>query len=113
LDDVHPVRLEDHGPTRFGELKRRVTGVSAKVLTGRLRLLEQADIIERHYEPTIPPQVTYNLSARGRELAGVIDRLDAIAIRWKEEDAARKPQADKAPPLKARARAQTIATPSP
>lgn len=80
--------LRTNGPTRFGELKRKVAGVSAKVLTTRLRMLEQAAIIERHYEPTIPPQVTYALSARGRELADVIDRLDTIARKWQSEDAA-------------------------
>lgn len=78
--------LRTNGPTRFGELKRRVAGVSAKVLTTRLRMLEQAGIIERHYEPTIPPQVTYVLSVRGRELADVIDRLDGIARKWQAED---------------------------
>lgn len=78
--------LRSNGPTRFGELKRRVAGVSAKVLTTRLRMLEQAGIIERHYEPTIPPQVTYALSPRGRELSDVIDRLDGIARKWKTED---------------------------
>jgi DNA-binding HxlR family transcriptional regulator len=81
--------LRSNGPTRFGELKRRVAGVSAKVLTARLRMLEQSDVVQRHYEPTIPPQVTYALSPRGRELADVIDRLGGIAKKWKEEDAAK------------------------
>jgi DNA-binding HxlR family transcriptional regulator len=89
--------LRTNGATRFGELKRRVAGVSAKVLTTRLRMLEQAGIIERHYEPTIPPQVTYALSARGRELADVIDRLDGVARKWKaEDDMARQPKATQA-----------------
>jgi DNA-binding HxlR family transcriptional regulator len=78
--------LRANGPTRFGELKRRVAGVSAKVLTERLRMLEQADVILRHYEPTIPPQVSYELAPRGRELADVIDRLDAVAKKWQMED---------------------------
>lgn len=77
--------LRTNGPTRFGELKRRVTGVSAKVLTSRLRMLEEAEIIERHYEPTIPPQVTYALAPRGRELIVVLDDLDAIARKWQGE----------------------------
>jgi DNA-binding HxlR family transcriptional regulator len=86
--------LRTNGPTRFGELKRRVAGVSAKVLTARLRMLEESEVLVRHYEPTIPPQVTYALSDRGRELADVIDRLDGIAKKWKDEDAVRtKPPA--------------------
>jgi len=81
--------LRTNGPTRFGELKRRVEGISAKVLTQRLRMLEQAEVIRRHYEPTIPPQVTYTLAPRGVELTEVLDRLDAIARSWHAEDASK------------------------
>jgi len=80
--------LRTNGPTRFGELKRRVAGISAKVLTERLRMLVSADIVLRHYEPTIPPQVTYALAPRGRELADIIDRLDQVAKKWQAEDLA-------------------------
>ena len=80
--------LRSNGATRFGELKRRVSGVSAKVLTERLRMLEQAEIIVRHYTPTIPPQVSYELAPRGRELVDVIDRLDGVAKKWQAEDKA-------------------------
>jgi DNA-binding HxlR family transcriptional regulator len=78
--------LRSNGPTRFGELKRRVSGISAKILTERLRMLEHAEIIRRHYTPTIPPQVTYELATRGHELSDVIDRLNAIARTWQAED---------------------------
>lgn len=78
--------LTSNGPTRFGELKRRVPGISAKVLTDRLRMLEQAGVIDRAYEETIPPKVTYSLSPRGRELRQVLDGLNAIARRWAEQD---------------------------
>jgi DNA-binding HxlR family transcriptional regulator len=74
--------LGEYGPQRFGELKRRVTGVSAKMLTERLRSLEHVDLISRHYEPTIPPKVTYALTARGRELGGVLDQLSALGRKW-------------------------------
>lgn len=81
--------LRSQGAQRFGELKRKVPGISAKVLTERLRMLEAAGLISRHHEPTIPPQVTYALAARGQELSGILDTLNAIALRWGEEDAAR------------------------
>lgn len=84
--------LRNDGPTRFGELKRKVQGISAKVLTERLRLLESADVIERHYQPTIPPQVTYSLSRRGLELGPLLKSLDDIAQRWSDEDSRRAPR---------------------
>ncbi|HEY9736449.1 MAG TPA: winged helix-turn-helix transcriptional regulator, partial [Trichocoleus sp.] len=70
------------GPSRFGALKRRVEGISTKMLTERLRMLEQEEIIYRQHEPTIPPQVTYGLTARGQELVGVLDQLNELALRW-------------------------------
>jgi DNA-binding HxlR family transcriptional regulator len=93
--------LRTNGPTRFGELKRRVAGISAKVLTERLRMLVTADIIQRHYEPTIPPQVTYALAPRGHELADIIDRLDQVAKKWRAEDMASEQKVDARTPAAA------------
>lgn len=78
--------LRSNGPTRFGELKRRIQGISAKMLTERLRLLEEAEVVTRHYEPTIPPQVTYSLAPRGVELGTVLESLSAVAVKWRNED---------------------------
>lgn len=74
--------LCNSGPTRFGALKHLVEGISTKVLTERLRMLEAAEIIYRHYEPTVPPQVTYGLTERGQELIDVLHQLNALAERW-------------------------------
>lgn len=71
-----------NGSQRFGELRRKIDRISTKVLTERLRLLESIGIIYRHYEPTIPPQVTYGLTERGKELFEVLDDLYNLAIRW-------------------------------
>ena len=54
--------LRQDGPLRFGALKRRLDGVSAKALTYRLRLLESEDLIYCAHKPTIPPEVTYGKS---------------------------------------------------
>ncbi len=80
--------LRGNGPTRFGELKRRVAGVSAKMLTERLRMLEDAGVVFRDYQPTVPPQVTYGLTARGEELRQVLDDLSGLARRWQTADGA-------------------------
>jgi DNA-binding HxlR family transcriptional regulator len=77
-------QLSNNGPTRFGDLKRKIDGISAKVLTERLRMLEEEDIIYRDYKPTIPPQVTYGLAERGEDLAQVLALIDKIAQKWQK-----------------------------
>ncbi|MSP76226.1 MAG: transcriptional regulator [Rhodospirillaceae bacterium] len=84
--------LKSHGPQRFGELKRRVAGISAKMLTERLRTLEGAGLLRRDYEATIPPKVTYSLTKRGHELDGVLGSLAEVGARWEAEDAAQRSQ---------------------
>jgi len=74
--------LANSGPTRFGALKRKIEGISTKMLTERLRMLEQEGILYRHYEPTVPPQVTYGLTERAMELMAILDQLDDLAQRW-------------------------------
>jgi DNA-binding HxlR family transcriptional regulator len=75
-------RLHVEGPRRFGELKRRLGSISTKTLTERLRTLEKEGWVSRHYEPTVPPQVTYTITERALELDGVMRELDRIAERW-------------------------------
>jgi len=74
--------LGKHGPTRFGALKRQIDGISSKILTERLRMLEEAEVIYRTYKPTIPPQVTYGLAEKGKDLIVVLDQLNLIAQKW-------------------------------
>ena len=74
--------LATEGPKRFGAIKRELAGISSKVLTVRLRSLEEAGIIYRDYEPTVPPAVTYGLTPKGEELRDVLAGLDGIARRW-------------------------------
>ncbi|MHB1951924.1 MAG: winged helix-turn-helix transcriptional regulator [Acidiferrobacteraceae bacterium] len=76
---------------RFGVLKRQVTGISARLLAERLRLLADAGLIDRDYRPTVPPEVSYGLTARGRELGKVLKRLDQLAREWSCEDTADPP----------------------
>ncbi len=75
-------RLHVEGPKRFGVLKRRLGSISTKTLTERLRTLEKEGWVSRHYEPTVPPQVTYAITERVLELDGVMRELDRIADRW-------------------------------
>src|SRR3546814_12437731 len=57
--------LRTQGPRRFGELKREVGGISAKVLTERLRMLEDAHLVDRDSVAPRPPPVTSSQFGRG------------------------------------------------
>jgi len=57
---LHVLRTE--GPTRFGALRRRISGISSKVLTERLRLLEQC--YERTEKPCSPSNARYSSGSR-------------------------------------------------
>lgn len=55
-------------PHRFNAIKRRLDGISQRVLTQTLRKLERSGLIERHVLPGPPLGVEYSLTARGRSL---------------------------------------------
>lgn len=74
-----------NGGMRFGELKKQMPGISAKILTERLRMLEKAKIISRHQELTIPPKVTYSFTEQGHELEDLLDKVNALALAWNGE----------------------------
>ncbi|MEV8534165.1 helix-turn-helix domain-containing protein [Streptomyces sp. NPDC051211] len=68
------------GACRFNELRRRVDGVSEKMLSQTLHALERDGIVHREAQPTNPPRVDYELTPMGREVA---ERLMAL-IRFLE-----------------------------
>src|SRR3979409_2616340 len=77
--------LSTHGPTRFGVLRRQIDGISARVLTERLRTLEGAGFVFRHYEQTIPPAVTYGITDRMKDIEKVLAQLEGLSRKWQGE----------------------------
>jgi DNA-binding HxlR family transcriptional regulator len=66
------------GPMRFFEVRDKITGLSEKVLSQKLRTLVRDGLVSRTVEPTTPPQVTYALTSLG---SGLEARLQEL-IRW-------------------------------
>ncbi|MFF0018242.1 winged helix-turn-helix transcriptional regulator [Streptomyces sp. NPDC005374] len=60
------------GSLRFNELRRRVDGVSEKMLSQTLQGLERDGLVHREAQPTNPPRVDYELTPLGR---GIAERL--------------------------------------
>lgn len=77
------LRVLNGGPRRFNELLTAVPGLSDRLLSERLRELEEAGLVERSVDAAErPPRITYSLSTSGKSLESVIDAIGAWAERW-------------------------------
>jgi DNA-binding HxlR family transcriptional regulator len=70
------------GQLRFGELGRCVPGLSDRLLSRRLRELEEQGLVSRDVEPGSPVRVVYSLTEKGSDLRPAIDELGDWARRW-------------------------------
>lgn len=81
-------------PRRFNAIKRRLDGVTQRVLTQTLRRLERNGLVDRRILPVSPPGVEYSLTARGRSLqvpfaalyGWTVDNMDGIVEAQKAYD---------------------------
>ena len=60
-----------NGLCRFGELKRKIPGVTQRMLTLTLREMEKDGIVTRKVYPQVPPKVEYSLTPQGADLKEV------------------------------------------
>lgn len=79
--------LSTNGPMRFGVLRKNVAGISSRVLTERLRTLQDKGFVFRIYEPTIPPAVTYGITDRMKDIEKVLTQLEGLARKWQGQGA--------------------------
>ena len=69
-------------PRRTSDLKRKVGGISQKVISTTLRKLEEHGLVSRSVYPEVPPRVEYELTRLGRSLEKAVVVLD----RWIEQN---------------------------
>ncbi|MCL1075937.1 winged helix-turn-helix transcriptional regulator [Shewanella dokdonensis] len=70
-----------NGPKRYREIEKALVGISQRMMTLTLRRLERDGYVLRHIDPTIPPSVTYELSALGRSFSSQV----ALLVTWSKE----------------------------
>ncbi|MEM9233502.1 MAG: helix-turn-helix domain-containing protein, partial [Pseudomonadota bacterium] len=69
--------LITNGINRFGEMQRKIDGISKQMLTKQLRELEAAEIIRRKVYAEIPPRVEYFITDKGTSIMPVIHAMRA------------------------------------
>jgi len=70
------------GDRRPSEIKRRLPGLSDKVLTDRLRKLEGFELVERETFAEVPPRVEYTLTARGERMSTLVRTINEFVDEW-------------------------------
>jgi DNA-binding HxlR family transcriptional regulator len=76
------VLLGANGPLRFSEIGHAVPDLSDRLLSERMKELEQRGLVERRVSGTTPVRVEYELTERGRELKTALGELKRWADRW-------------------------------
>lgn len=74
------------GPSRPSEIQRALPGLTSKVLSDRLRKLEQFGLITRTAFAEVPPRVEYSLNQRGRSLAALANQVNVFVDHWVDGD---------------------------
>ena len=72
------------GPLRFAELKRSIPGLSDRLLSQRLRELEEAGLMTREVEDGPQVKVTYSLTEMGEGLRPAVLALREWACEWQD-----------------------------
>lgn len=71
------------GPRRFGELRHDIPKISARVLSARLRELEEKGVVVRRLLDSSPPSAEYALTNLGTELVPAIQAIVAVGMKLK------------------------------
>jgi DNA-binding HxlR family transcriptional regulator len=74
------IALLGHETLRFSDLKRRIDGISQRMLTLTLRQLERDGLVQRTVYPTVPARVEYALTPLGATLLDTVEALAAWAF---------------------------------
>jgi DNA-binding HxlR family transcriptional regulator len=92
------IALLEHRTLRFTELRRRIDGVSQRMLTVTLRQLERDGLVRRTVHPVVPPRVDYALTPLGSTLHATIQALVTWTETHQNEIAAARATYDAATP---------------
>lgn len=70
------------GVSRFSEIEENIPGISARMLTERLKDLEVKGLIERQVYADTPVRIEYTVTEKGRDLEPALDAIQTWASKW-------------------------------
>lgn len=86
---ISVLRAVGGGVNRPGALERHIKGISAKVLSDRLKKFSRAGIFERVQFPEIPPRVEYRLTPFGKKFLGLLKAVEQLQEELNRDSLAR------------------------
>ncbi|MCL4333335.1 MAG: helix-turn-helix transcriptional regulator [Candidatus Thermoplasmatota archaeon] len=66
----------------FNQLKKSVEGISSRMLSEKLKFLEEEHILDRNVSESRPVRVTYTLTEKGKSLSAVVDSMRNWGQTW-------------------------------
>jgi DNA-binding HxlR family transcriptional regulator len=80
----HILRLLAEKDAQFNQIKNAIDGLPASTLSTRLDALQREGVVSREVaEESSPPEVTYSLTEKGTELAGIIAEIEELEKRYR------------------------------
>lgn len=76
------IKVLFEGTCRFKDINSEIPNISQKVLTDRLKELEENGIVYREVLDEKPVKVLYSLTKKGRELEPVMEAVQGWAVKW-------------------------------
>ncbi|MCL7749650.1 winged helix-turn-helix transcriptional regulator [Halalkalibacter alkaliphilus] len=76
------IRVLLDGPKRFKDIKAQIPDMSDRILTERMKELEQQSIVTRSVFPEKPVRIEYSLTEKGLALEPVIESIQTWSEKW-------------------------------
>ena len=76
------IRVLLGGPKRFKEIIEQIPCMSDKMLTDRMKELEEGGLVKRNVYPEKPVRIEYELTFKGKDLEGVIESIQDWSSKW-------------------------------
>ncbi|MFZ4454098.1 winged helix-turn-helix transcriptional regulator [Salibacterium aidingense] len=76
------IRVLEDGPMRFNKIAEQIPEISKKMLTERLKELEEEGMVQREVFPETPVRIMYSLTNKGEAITPALTEIQKWADHW-------------------------------